>query len=242
MMDQFFKQRKERIASNRSNQSLQDSKQKFLLESLYAGYSYNFSWLGIPIIQYPQDIVAIQEIIWETKPDLIIETGVAHGGSLILSASMLHLLDNGGQVIGIDIDIRSHNREAIETHPLYRYIHLIEGSSTDLQIVDQVKRIAADKNKVMVLLDSNHTHAHVFEELKAYAPLVSPGSYCVVYDTVIDDMPKGYFEDRPWDVGNNPKTAVAAFLQANPDFEIDESYDNKLLISVAPSGYLKRTK
>jgi len=220
-------------------------------------YTYLFSWLDRPIIQFPQDIVAMQELIWQVKPDLIIETGIAHGGSLIFSASMLTLLDvceaiEEGQpydpaasrrkVVGIDIEIRPHNRAAIERHPLYPRIQMIEGSSIDPAVVDQVWAIAKKHQKILVCLDSNHTHDHVLAELQAYAPLVSVGSYCVVFDTVIEDMPAGSFPDRPWDKGNNPKTAVWAFLKDHPEFEIDKSIQHKLLITVAPDGYLKKTK
>lgn len=218
-------------------------------------YSYHFEWLGRPIIQYPQDIIAMQELIWRVKPDLIIETGIAHGGSLIFSASILAQLElceaikNGvvldpakpsRMVVGIDIDIREHNRAAIEAHPMASRIRMLQGSSTDPDIVSQVKAIAAKHQRVLVCLDSNHTHEHVLGELQAYAPLVSIGSYCVVFDTIIEDLPEDSFPDRPWARGNNPKTAVHAYLRSNPGFSIDKSMDSKLLISVAPEGYLKR--
>ena len=218
-------------------------------------YSYHFRWLGRPIIQYPQDMAAMQEIIWEVRPDLVIETGIAHGGSLIFSASMLALLDltdaiqqkstlilgqSKRKVLGLDIDIRPHNREAIEAHPLASYIQMIQGSSIDQGVVEQVKSIARGYSKILVCLDSNHTHEHVLEELKAYAPLVSKGSYCVVFDTIVEDLPKEMFPDRPWGPGNNPKTAVLEFLKTHPEFEIDKSIDHKILISVAPDGFLKR--
>ncbi len=208
-------------------------------------YSYNFSWLGRPIIQYPQDIIALQEIIWRVKPDLIIETGIAHGGSVILSASLLELnAFCGGPkdafVMGIDIDIREHNRLAIESHPMSKRIKMLQGSSIDTKIVQLVKDLAADKKAILVILDSNHTHEHVLNELLAYAPLVSVGSYCVVLDTVIEDMPDGSYSDRPWGIGNNPKTAVYEFISKNNNFEIDKSIQNKLLITVALDGYLIR--
>lgn len=210
-------------------------------------YTYNFSWLGRPIIQLPQDIVAMQEIIWSVQPDIIIETGIAHGGSLIFYASMLELNAACGgpqdaEVLGVDIDIRAHNREAIEAHPMFRRISMIEGSSTANQIVEQVKAKAQGKQRVLVCLDSNHTHDHVLDELEVYAPLTSVGSYCVVMDTVIDDMPDSMFPDRPWGPGNNPKTAVWEYLETHSEFEIDKSIDNKLLVSVAPDGYLKRVR
>ena len=218
-------------------------------------YAYNFRWMDRPIIQLPQDMVAIQELIWKIKPDLIIETGIAHGGSLILSASMLALLDycdaveNGEtldpkatkrRVLGIDIDIRAHNRAAIEAHPMAHRIDMIQGSSIAPEVIAQVQAQAVGYERVMVILDSNHTHAHVLAELQAYAPLVSQGSYCVVFDTVIEDLPAGMYPDRPWDVGNNPKTAVREYLTQNPNFEVDEDMAAKLLITVAPGGYLRR--
>lgn len=205
-------------------------------------YSYHFSWMGRPIIQFPQDIIAMQEIIWQVKPDLIIETGIAHGGSLIFHASMLELLGGEGQVLGIDIDIRSHNRIEIEKHPMVKRIRMIEGSSIDERVMDQVRQMAYGKQRVLVCLDSNHTHEHVLRELDLYSPLVTQGSYLVVFDTIIEDMPPGFFPDRPWDKGNNPKTAVGEFLKTTDRFVIDEDIPNKLLITVAPDGYLKCVK
>ncbi|MCJ7655236.1 MAG: cephalosporin hydroxylase family protein [Dehalococcoidia bacterium] len=202
-------------------------------------YSYNFAWLGRPIIQFPQDIIAMQEIIWQVKPDLIIETGIAHGGSLIFYASMLELLGGNGVVMGIDVDIREHNRIEVEKHPMFKRITLIQGSSVDKSIVQKVYDFAKDKRQILVALDSNHTHSHVLKELQLYSPLVTKGSYLVVFDTIIEDMPEGYFADRPWDRGNNPKTAVWEFLKANHRFIIDESIVNKLLITTAADGYLK---
>jgi len=201
-------------------------------------YSYNFTWLGRPVIQYPQDLVALQELIWRVRPDLIVETGIAHGGSLVFSASMLELLGDG-EVLGVDIEIRPHNREAIEAHPLARRIAMIEGSSVDEQVVAQVREHAAGKERVLVILDSNHTHEHVARELELYGELVTPGSYLIVMDTVIDDMPAESFPDRPWGPGNNPKTAVHEFLAHTDRFEIDREISDKLLITVAPDGYLK---
>lgn len=204
-------------------------------------YAYNFRWMGRPIIQLPQDMMAMQEIIWTTRPDLIIETGVAHGGSVLYYASLLELMGQG-EVVGIDIDIRAHNREAIEAHPMSRRLRLIQGSSIAEDVVAQVRALAQGKT-VLVVLDSNHTHDHVLAELRAYAPLVSPGSYCVVMDTLVEDMPPQLSNpDRPWGVGNNPKTAVRAFLAECDDFEVDADLEAKLLISVAPSGYLRRIK
>jgi cephalosporin hydroxylase len=222
---------------------------QFFARSHQLQYSYNFSWLNRPIIQYPQDIVAFQEIVSTVKPYLIIETGIAHGGSLVLSASLLCLLDvmegldprqSPRKVVGVDIYIRPHNRKALDEHPLRFKMELIEGSSIDPEIIHQVRSHADGVDRVLVSLDSNHTHEHVLAELNAYADLVSVGSYCIVFDTAIEDLPAGSFPDRPWDVGNNPKTAVHEWLKTHPEFEIDKDIDNKLLISVAPDGYLKR--
>jgi len=241
----------------------------FIIASLSDKYSYNFAWLSRPIIQYPQDIVAMQELIWQIKPDLIIETGIAHGGSLVMSASMLALLDycdavETGQaldpratrrrVLGIDIDIREHNRVAIEAHPMSHRIDMIQGSSIASEIIDRVHTLAKDYTRVLVCLDSNHTHDHVLAELEAYAPLTSEGSYCVVFDTIVEDLPDGMFPERPWGKGNNPKTAVWEYLRrlkeegckaidgAELAFEIDKNIEHKLLITVAPDGYLKRVR
>lgn len=202
-------------------------------------YSYHFSWLDRPIIQFPQDIIAMQEIIWQVKPDLIIETGIAHGGSLIFHASILEVIGSDGQVLGVDIDIREHNRVEIEKHPMNKRITMIQGSSIDENIAQQVYDFAKNKKKILVILDSNHTHDHVLKEIKLYSKLVTNDSYLVVFDTIIEDMPPGFFPNRPWDKGNNPKTAVWEFLKSNDRFIIDKEIEDKLLITVAPGGYLK---
>lgn len=256
-MNKFGQEVKERIDAIAENDELQANAAAFMKSSLGPQYSYNYLWQGRPIIQYPQDIVAMQELIWQVKPDLIIETGIAHGGSLIFSASMLALLDMAEaaeqgevfnpkvikrKVLGIDIDIRAHNREAIERHPMASRIQMIEGSSIAPDIIAKVKEVASDCRCVLVCLDSNHTHDHVLSELEAYAPLTSVDSYCVVFDTIVEDMPVGMFRDRPWGPGNNPKTAVWEYLKTHPEFEIDSTIQNKLLITVAPDGYLRRTR
>jgi cephalosporin hydroxylase len=205
------------------------------------GYSYNFTWLGRPIIQFPQDVLAMQELIWRVRPRAIIETGIARGGSLIFYASMLELLGEEGRVLGIDIDIRPHNRAALLAHPLARRITLLEGSSVDETVITRVREFARG-SPVLVVLDSNHTHAHVLRELLLYSPLVTKGSYLVVLDTIIEDLPGDFFPDRPWGKGNNPKTAVREFLTTNDRFVIDKEIENKLLITVAPDGYLKCIK
>lgn len=219
----------------------------FVKDTADTKYTYNFSWLGRPIIQFPQDMIALQEIIWDVKPDMIIETGIAHGGSLIFSASMLTLLEacgeiEDGKVLGIDIDIREHNKKAIEAHPMSKKITMFQGSSIDEEMIQKVHEFAKSGKRILVCLDSNHTHDHVLSELKAYASLVSIGSYCCVFDTLIEDMPEGSFPNRPWNKGNNPKTAVWEFLKQNDNFVIDKDIENKLLITVAPDGYLKRVK
>jgi cephalosporin hydroxylase len=228
------------IRAQGENENLKGLARDFFNESAKHKYSYHFSWMGRPIIQLPQDMMAMQEIIWQVKPDLVIECGIAHGGSIIYYASLLELQGHG-EVLGIDRDIRPHNREAIESHPMFKRISMIEGSSVDLAVVEQVRALAAGK-KVILVLDSNHTHEHVLEELRLYAPLVSVDSYCVVMDTVVEDMPADFFPDRPWGPGDNPKTAVWAYLEENRDFEIDQQMQNKLLITVAPDGYLRRVR
>ena len=203
-------------------------------------YPYHFTWLGRPIIQYPQDLVALQEIIWKVEPDVIVETGIAHGGSLIFSASMLELV--GGdrrRVIGVDIDIRAHNRVEIEGHPLFRRIEMIEGSSIDDHVVARIHGMIEPGERVLLVLDSNHTHAHVLRELEAYSPLVQPESYAVVFDTIIELMPPDFSRDRPWGPGNSPYTAVTQFLKTTDRFEVDETIERKLAFTVAPGGYLR---
>jgi len=254
---EFEKEVVGRIAAMRNDRALTDAASAFMHASTMPKYSYNFFWLGRPIIQYPQDVVAVQELIWSVRPDLIIETGIAHGGSLVLSASMLALLDvcdalsAGGvvnprasrrKVIGIDIDIRVHNRAAIEAHPLAPYIEMIEASSTAPEIVSRVHEKAHGYERVLVFLDSNHTHEHVLAELEAYAPLTTKGSYCIVFDTVVEDLPKTMYPNRPWGPGDNPKTAVWKYLETHPEFEIDHDVHDKLLITVAPEGYLRRVR
>ncbi len=266
-MNSFQKEAKTRINSYSDNAELAKTANDFMLSSINSQYSYNFSWLSRPIIQYPQDMVAMQELIWQVKPDLIIETGIAHGGSLIFSASLVALMELAEatasgtmldpskpkrKVLGVDIDIREHNKKAIEEHPLSNRINMIQGSSIDNDIIKQVHEYASNFQNILVCLDSNHTHDHVLAELEAYAPLTSKGSYCVVFDTLIEDMPKNTYPDRQWDVGNNPKTAVHKYLHDikntpklgkdgnSLQFEIDKTIQNKLLITVAPDGYLKR--
>ena len=238
-IEEFQMECADRVNSYRSDKQLQRTSKAFLEESIRTKYSYNFSWMGRPIIQYPQDIIAMQEIIWNVKPDLVIETGIAHGGSLIFYASMLELLGGEGNVLGIDIDIREHNRQEIENHPMLKRITMIEGSSVDKSVVEKVHKYAQGKKRVLVCLDSLHTQDHVLQELEAYSSLVTRGSYCVVFDTIVEDLPDEYSTDRPWGKGNNPKTAVRKFLKSNDRFVIDKVIENKLLITACPDGYLK---
>ena len=238
----FEKEKHANIKSLARDSRLRTSSTQWITEVSRHKYSYNFSWMGRPIIQFPQDMMAMQEIIWNVKPKLIIETGIAHGGSLIFYASMLELLGGDGMVLGIDIDIREHNRVEIEKHPMSKRIKMIEGSSIAKDVVSQVYDFAKGKAPILVILDSMHTHAHVWEELKAFSPLVTKDSYLVIFDTVVEDMPDDFFQDRPWGKGNNPKTAVWEFLKSNDRFEIDKDIDGKLLITVAPDGYLKCVK
>jgi cephalosporin hydroxylase len=247
------------VVNNIDRQGKDEALKKLSLQWMICGtrnnYVYNFSYMGRPIIQFPQDMVAMQELIWDVKPDLIIETGIAHGGSLIMNASLLALIDYSEaleqgvlldpkkpkrKVLGLDIDIRPHNRAAIEAHCMSNRIDMIEGSSISADVISRVHEYAKSYNKILISLDSNHTHAHVLAELEAYAPLTSVESYCVVFDTAIEDVPKDLFMDRSWGPGNNPKTAVWEYLKTHPEFEIDKSIQNKLLITVAPDGYLKR--
>jgi cephalosporin hydroxylase len=266
MHEEFLQECQERIASY-ANSEVKQAAHAFMVASTIPKYSYNFSFLGRPIIQYPQDMVAMQELIWQIRPDLIIETGIAHGGSLIMNASMLAMLDyceaveagrmldpqaTRRRVLGIDIDIRAHNLAAIEAHPMSHRINMIQGSSIAAEVIDQVHAIAKNYSRILVSLDSNHTHEHVLAELEAYAPLVSRDSYCCVYDSIIEDLPDEMYPDRPWGKGNNPKTAIWEYLRKLADegrkaadgaplaFAIDKSIENKLLITVAPDGYLKR--
>jgi cephalosporin hydroxylase len=221
---------------------LRERSREWLIESARYEYSHHFTWLGRPIIQFPPDIIALQEIIWRVKPSVVVETGIARGGSLVFSASMLELMRNDGVVIGIDIEIRQQNRQEIERHPLSDRIRMIEGSSVDEATFAQAVEIAGGRRPVLVILDSNHTHEHVARELQLYSDLVGEGSYLIVYDTIIEQVPQNFFSNRPWGVGNNPATAVRDFLAQTDRFAVDEELERKLLISTAPGGYLRCVK
>jgi cephalosporin hydroxylase len=240
--EQFRREVDDNIRRQGDDKDVQALSRIWLREVAPYKYTYNFTWLGRPIIQVPQDLFALQEIIWRTRPEVIVETGIAHGGSLIFHASMLELLGGTGRVIGVDVDIRAHNRLAIEEHPMARRIQLIQGSSIDPTTIRSVQQAVGDSSPVLVILDSNHTHDHVLAELYAYSPLVIAGSYLVVFDTGLEVAPAEFSRDRPWGPGNNPMTAVRAFLQTTDRFEVDERIDAQLLISVAPRGYLRCTR
>ena len=256
-IEQFAQEVSDNIDSLQGDQDLAALSRIWIREITRHKWAYNFAWLGRPAIQFPNDAWQVQELIWQTRPDVIVETGIAHGGSLIYNASMLALLDycdavEAGEVldpqqpkrrvVGIDIDIRQHNREAIEAHPMSSRIKMIQGSSVAKETVSQVIDSIPSGARVMVLLDSNHTHDHVLAELEHYAPLVTVGGYCVVFDTVVEDMPEEFFGDRPWRPGNSPKSAVMEYLKSHPEFVIDQRIDAKLQISVAPAGFLKRLR
>lgn len=218
---------------------IQARSRAWLTEITRHRYTYNFTWLGRPVIQLPQDLLAVQEIVWQVRPDLVVETGIAHGGSLVHAASLLELLGGDGLVVGVDVDIRAHNRREIEAHPLAKRIRLIEGSSTDGTVVAAVRELARGRRAVLVMLDSDHTHAHVLRELELYAPLVTRGSYLIVFDTLIEDLPDELFAGRRWGKGNNPKTAVWQFLKTTGRFEVDSRIPAKLLLTCAPDGFLR---
>jgi cephalosporin hydroxylase len=255
--EQFQEEVRQNIENLGRDQDLQALSRIWVREVSPHKWAYNFTWLGRPAIQFPNDAWAMQELIWAIRPDLIIETGIAHGGSLVFNASMLALLDmddaivagtsfdprsSKRKVLGLDIDIRAHSRAAIEAHPMASRIQMIQGSSIDPGVVQQVCEVAAGSQRILVCLDSNHTHDHVLAELDSYAPLVSKDSYCIVFDTLIEDMPANMFPDRPWGPGNNPKTAIWEYLKTHPEFEIDKAMQDKLQITVAPDGFLKKIK
>ncbi|MCD4823614.1 MAG: cephalosporin hydroxylase family protein [Phycisphaerae bacterium] len=240
--DAFEKEKMQNIKRLAKDKALWQKTFDWIAATSEYKYTYNFNWLGRPVIQFPQDLIAMQELIWKTQPDLIIETGIAHGGSIIFYASILELLGGDGKVVGIDVDIREHNRREIESHPQYKRITMIEGSSIDPEVVRRVGEMAEQAERVLVVLDSNHTHEHVLAELEAYAPMVRSGGYVVVFDTLIEFMPPELFQDCSWQPGDNPWTAVQTFLKSNDRFCIDKDIDAKLLVTVALDGYLKCIK
>ncbi len=242
MIDKKFELRNNRFIKKMINDDeLKKISRKWFYKSFNYEYPYHFTWLGRPIIQYPQDIIGLQELMWKIKPDLIIETGIARGGSLIFSASILEMIGKG-KVIGIDVEIRKQNKIEIQKHHLFKRIIMLEGSSLDEKIVKKVYRFARGKKKILLLLDSFHTHDHVLRELNLYSNLIRKDNYILVFDTIIEDMPKNTFPNRPWGKGNNPKTAVKEFLKINKNFKLDRKMEEKLLITSCPNGLLKRIK
>jgi cephalosporin hydroxylase len=243
---EFAREVQSRINAQGDEIDLVSSGNKFLEAGLKTKYIYNFSWLGRPIIQTPQDIVALQEIIFRIKPDLIIDIGIARGGSIVFFASLLELNtlyggNRDAKVLGVEIDLRAHNRSAIEASPLSKRIELIDGSSLEPDVISQVAKLTENKKTVMVCLDSLHTHKHVLAELEIYSKFVTSGSYCIVFDTSIEGMEDSLFKDRPWKTGDSPGSAVKEFLSKEQSFVIDESIDNQLVFTMNKNGYLKRT-
>lgn len=241
----FERERIIRIREQGKNKELIRRADAFIVSASQAKYTYNFTWFGVPIFQHPEDIIALQEIIFRVKPEVIVDVGTARGGTAIFYASLLKLI-GGGRVISVDIDIRVHNRDTIRRHPLARLVDLVEGSSTDPTTVAKVKRLIRGKKPVLISLDSLHSGTHVAGELALYSKLVTRGSYLVVCDTVLKKLPRStYPKDhatRPWSEKDNPGTAVDKFLRKNKRFIVDTDIDHKLLISCAAGGYLKRVR
>jgi cephalosporin hydroxylase len=207
------------------------------------GYAYLWSWLGVPIIQLPADVMATQEVIWATKPDIIIETGVARGGSVLFMASLLELIGKG-KVIGVDIDIRAHNRDSIERHPMSKRVLLIEGPSTAPSVMAQVRQEIPANAAVMAILDSDHSRAHVLDELRHYGPLVTPGCYLIVADTRLGHLDASQTpqkRSKVWLKGNEPLSALQDYLHETERFEIDPVINGKLILASSPGGYLRCT-
>ncbi|MFN2529439.1 MAG: cephalosporin hydroxylase family protein [Candidatus Baltobacteraceae bacterium] len=230
------------IAAMRADTQFGDAARVFLEKTFEYGYYRNFTWLGRPVIQYPQDVVALQELIWSYKPTLVVETGVAHGGALILYASIMELIGGKGEVLGIEIEYREHNKAAIAEHPLARRIEVIEGSSIAPEVLASVRKRAAAHERIMVVLDSYHTHEHVLEELKLYSPLVRKGGPLIVFGTSVATLGASADIHRPWNQERNPKSALDEFLKQNGRFTVNRELNDKLLLTDAPDGYLVCTE
>jgi cephalosporin hydroxylase len=221
----------------RNNRLLSKAKNVLIKADRYRWLHQN-SWMGEPLLNLPQDMFALQEIIYRTKPDYIIETGVAWGGSLLFSASMLELM-GGKKVIGIDIYIPKNLRSRLaKSARLFSRIKLVTGSSTDCSTIEKVKKIIGNCKKVVVILDSFHTHDHVLEELRSYAPFVGKGFYLICGDTIVESIPAQGHRPRPWGPGNNPATALKEFLKTKKRFLVDRDIDAKLLFTCHPGGYI----
>tara|TARA_Y100000589_G_scaffold200807_1_gene189411 strand:- start:3693 stop:4457 length:765 start_codon:yes stop_codon:yes gene_type:complete len=241
LVEKFFQERELDIKKMGEDYKLKEKSLEWMLLADKYKYTYNFTWMGRPIIKYPNDMVIQQEIMWKVKPDLIIETGIAHGGSIIFSSSMMKMMDIEGEVVGIDIDIREHNKNQIINHKAYDRISMYEGDSTNPNIIKKVEKHIKPYSKVMVILDSNHSHKHVLKELEIYSRYVTKGSFCILPDTFIEFFPKGYYsKDRPWDVGNNPYTAMKEFMKNNNKFKVSKFYSDKANITETIDGYLER--
>lgn len=238
---EFFEERRVDIEKMGQDEELRALSLEWMVKADKYKYTYNYTWMGRPIIKFPSDIVAQQEIMWRTRPDLIIETGIAHGGSIAFSASMQQMMGiENAEVVAVDIDIREHNRKEIESHPMFPHITMYEGDSTSNELVEKVRKHTDEKKSVMVILDSNHTEDHVYRELVRYADFVTPGNYLLLPDTFIEFFPKGYYDNRPWDVGDNPHSAMKRFVAERDDYRIDKAMTNKLMICEGIEGYLQR--
>lgn len=242
---EFERQKEIDTAAMSNDRALFDASTDLVLASDKYRYSYLWSWMGVPIIQRPADVLALQEIVWETKPDVIVETGVARGGSVVFFASLLRMLGKpDGKVIGVDIDIRAHNRDTIERHPMASSIALIEGSSVAPETIQKVNAHIMDGASVMVVLDSDHSRNHVLAELRAYCNLVSKGQFLVAADTILGFIPPEKaptYYSKVLLAGDEPLAAVRAFLAENDSFALDP-INGKLIMSSSPHGYLRRVK
>lgn len=236
------KQKRENAGAQRQDEGLARIAHDFVVKSDQYGYGYQWTWCGLPVIQMPQDIVVTQEIIWACKPDVIIETGIAWGGSIALYASLLQLIGKG-KVVGVDLNLMNHVADQIMGLPFASgRVHLYKGSSVDPDIVSRIRAHVSPGQSVMVLLDSNHTHEHVFEELKIYAPLVTKGQFLIVSDTIVEEIPVQEHRPRPWGPGNNPKTALRAYLRDHPEFEVDSYINAKALLTYSPDAYCRKVR
>jgi cephalosporin hydroxylase len=238
--EQFQKKNEKFIRVMNEDRIFRQETSNWVNRALGHEYHYHFSWLGMPIIQFPTDIILMQELVWAVQPDLIIDVGVARGGSVIFFASMLALIGGEGQVVGVDVDIRNENLQRIQSHRMADKVCLLEGSSTNPDVIRQVERFVRDSETVLVVLDSNHTEKHVSRELQEYSKFVTGGSYIVVFDTIIESIAEEFNVGKPWGKGNNPLVAVDKFLMSNKQFQRDRTFEERALVTVAPGGFLKK--
>ena len=204
-------------------------------------YTYSWEWLGVPIIRLPDDIVVLQELIWAYRPQRIVETGVARGGSMLLDSSLMTLSGIEPAVLGIDISIFAHTHEALAEHPMSRGVTLLETSSVSDEAVSAARDFLGNAERALLVLDSNHTHEHVLAELRVLAPLLPVGSFILVADTIVEELPQGHYVNRPWDRGNSPLTAANQFLGENPGFVRDTEWSRRALLTEFRDGILRRT-